>query len=159
MAAFNPNANNSGMYSNEPSLYGQQAPSQDKPTGPEAEYSQIATMISDLDRRLRILEERYSNIRKKIQLTDQNLLESEKSFSKELKEMNDESMELKRSTNDFGDKIVMFESELGNVAQKMDLKVIEKYFNMWDPSSFVTRSELKDYLKGKKISSGDKDEQ
>ena len=73
--------------------------------------------------------------------------------------MNDESMELKRSTNDFGDKIVMFESELGNVAQKMDLKVIEKYFNLWDPSSFVTRSELKDYLKGKKISSGDKDEQ
>jgi chromosome segregation ATPase len=153
MAEFNPDANNSGM---NPDMFGQQAPAPEQPTGPDAEYSQIATLISDLDRRLRILEERYSNIRKKIQLTDQNLLESERSFSKELKEISDEALELKRSTGDFSDKISMFESEIDNVAQRMDLKVIEKYFNMWDPSSFVTRSELKEYLKDKKIAPGGK---
>ena len=83
-------------------------------------------------------------------MTDQNLLESEKSFAKELKELNDESLEIKRSTSDFGDKLSMFESEMGNVAQKMDLKVIEKYFNMWEPSNFITRTELKDYLESRK---------
>jgi len=54
------------------------------------EYAQIASIISDLDRRLRVLEERYSNLRKKLQLTDQNMIESERGYAKELRSFNDE---------------------------------------------------------------------
>jgi hypothetical protein len=51
------------------------------------EYAQIAGIISDLDRRLRVLEERYNNLRKRIQLTDQNVIESERAFGKELRSL------------------------------------------------------------------------
>jgi hypothetical protein len=123
--------------------------------GPEdkgtSEYSQIAGVISDLDRRLRVLEERYGNLRKKIQLTDQNLIESERAFGKELRGFNDDLLETKRSIADFDEKISIFGGEMGNVAQKTDLKVVEKYLAMWDPGMFVTRRELREYLKNKSI--------
>jgi predicted nucleic acid-binding Zn-ribbon protein len=113
-------------------------------------------MISDLDRRLRILEERYSNLRKKIQLTDHNLIESEKSFGKELRTFNEDIMKLKRNTNEFDEKIVIFDTEMQNVAQKTDLKILEKYLAMWDPQMFVTRKELREYLKNKKLVNSNK---
>ncbi len=116
-----------------------------------SESTQIASMISDLDRRLRILEERYGNLRKKIQLTDQNLIESERSFGKELRGFGSDVLELKRSISDFDEKVVIFGSEMDNVAQKTDLKIVEKYLAMWNPGMFVTRRELKDYLKSKNI--------
>jgi len=121
------------------------------------EYNEIAGIISDLDRRLRVLEERYSNLRKKIQLSDQNMIESERSFGKELHGFSDEILELKRNTNDFSDKILMFDSEMENVAMKSDVKVVEKYLGLWNPSNFVTRKELKDYLKSKNIKIVDDD--
>ncbi len=116
------------------------------------EYSQIASIVSDLDRRLRMLEERYGNLRKKIQLTDENLIDSERSFGKELRGFNDDLLELKRSANDFSEKIMLFDTEMDNVASKTDVKVIEKYLAMWSPTMFVTRKELKDYLETRRQS-------
>jgi hypothetical protein len=115
------------------------------------EYPRITGMVSDMDRRLRVLEERYSNLRKKIQLTDQNMIESERSLGREIHSFSDELLELKRSTNDFTDKILVFGSELDHAAKKRDLKVIEKYLGMWNPVNYVTRKELRDYLKNNKI--------
>jgi len=116
-----------------------------------SESTQISNMISDLDRRLRILEERYGNLRKKIQLTDQNMIDSERSFGKEIREFGTEMLELKRSIVDFDEKVVIFGSEMDNVAQKTDLKILEKYLAMWNPGMFVTRKELKEYLKTRNI--------
>jgi hypothetical protein len=125
--------------------------------GESPEYVQLAGLISDLDRRIRVLEERYNNIRKKIQLTDQNLLESEKSFSKELRSLNGESLDLKRTVNDFSDKLMMFSGEMSDTAKKADLMVVEKYLAMWNPVNFVTRKELREYLENKGIRTGLKD--
>jgi|GEM_PF-1195965 len=129
-----------------------QEPTQEQnPNEGQNEYQQVAGMISDMDRRLRILEERYGNLRKKVQLTDQNLIDSEKTFSKELRGFGDEVMDLKRNVSDFDEKIVIFGGEMDSTAQKTDLKIIEKYLAMWDPGMFVTRKELREYLKNKKI--------
>ena len=126
--------------------------------GQGGEFAQISGMISDLDRRLRILEERYSNLRKKMQLTDQNLIESEKSFNKEVRSFNDETMDLKRNIADFEEKVAIFSNEMSNVAKKTELKVIEKYLALWNPTTFVTRTELREYLKSNSIKLSHKDD-
>ncbi len=113
---------------------------------PQSDLEKVASLITDLDRRLRTLEERYSNLRKKLQLTDQNLIESERSFGKELRTFSDELLELKRNSNDFSEKTILFQNELENTAKKNDVKVLEKYLALWSPSTFVTRSELREYL-------------
>jgi predicted nucleic acid-binding Zn-ribbon protein len=125
------------------------AQTQSQQDGQGNEYSQIAGLISDLDRRLRVLEERYGNLRKKLQLTDQNLIEADRAFGKELRGFNDEQLEMKRSIVDFEEKISIFSGEMDNTAKKTDLKVLEKYLMMWDPRMFVTRKELREYLKSK----------
>ena len=114
-----------------------------------AEVEQIAAIITDLDRRLRILEERYGNIRKKLQLTDQNVLESERGFVKELRTVNDDTLKLRKQVNDYSEKISIFTDEIKQTAKKTDIKLIEKYLDLWDPRNFVTRRELKEYLKQK----------
>ncbi len=125
------------------------AQGQDQEDGQQSESSQIAGLVSDLDRRLRVLEERYGNLRKKLQLTDQNLIEADRSFIKELKGFNDELLETKRSLSDFDEKISIFGNELIDTAKKTDLKILEKYLAMWDPKMFVTRKELREYIKNK----------
>ncbi|HYD03290.1 MAG TPA: hypothetical protein VEC16_03235 [Alphaproteobacteria bacterium] len=115
------------------------------------EFAQISGMISDLDRRLRVLEERYSNLRKKMQLTDQNLIDSEKGFHKEVRVFNEEILDLKRNISDFDEKVTIFGNEMGNVANKTELKVIEKYLAMWNPTMFVTRKELRQYLENNRM--------
>ena len=127
------------------------APSTDNPT---SDIQNVASLISDLDRRLRVLEERYSNLRKKIQLTDENLVDGERTFSREIKSFNDSLIDLRKSTIDFNDKITVFESELSRTAKKSDVKIIEKYLALWNPTMFVTRKELKDYLETKKMFNG-----
>jgi 16S rRNA G1207 methylase RsmC len=113
--------------------------------------AQVSTMLIDLDRRLRVLEERYNNLRQKLHSTDQNLLESEKSFGRDIRHINEDTLELKRTVNDFSDKLGMFTNEMQNVAKSVDLKVIEKYLAMWNPTNFVTRNELREYLKQNSI--------
>ncbi len=125
-------------------------PSVNQPEEQKDPFTVLASAISDLDRRLRILEERYTNLRQKMQLTDQNLLESERSFMKEVRTGNEDIVGLKRDVNDFSEKIVMFADEMGSTAKKKDLKIIEKYFELWTPGNFVTRNELREFLKLKK---------
>lgn len=115
------------------------------------ELNQISLILSDLDRRVRILEERYSNIRKKIQLTDQNIIESERNFVKEIKSLNDDALKIKKKVNDLTEKINILNDELNQSAKIKDIKVLEKYLDLWNPKIFVTRKELKEYLKQKEI--------
>lgn len=146
MAEYNPNN------SIENSMFNQPDPSMSSsppPKGQSAEIEQVASIVTDLDRRLRILEERYSNIRKKLQLTDQNILESERSFVKELRTVNEDTLKLRKQVNDYSEKISIFTDEINHAAKRTDVKLIEKYLDLWNPRNFVTRRELKEYLKQK----------
>ncbi len=116
-----------------------------------SDFSSLANLISDLDRRLRTLEERYSNLRKKIQLSDQSVIENERTFLKEIRGVNEEVLELKRTMNDFSEKILAFGAEMQGTAKKQDVKVIEKYLLFWSPQNFVTRNELREYLRANKV--------
>lgn len=127
----------------------QQGAQQAPPSGQTNPNQELILAIADLDRRLRVIEERYSTLRKKMQLTDQNLLDSERTFGKDVHTVNEDILNIKRQLHDFTDKILMFGSELEGTAKKTDLKVIEKYLALWSPTTFVTRSEVKDYLKSK----------
>lgn len=149
MAEYNPNNSVENSLFN-PQMSGgapTSAPTHSK--GQNVEIEQIASIITDLDRRLRILEERYGNIRKKLQLTDQNIIESERGFVKDLRIVNEDTLKLKKQVNDYSEKISIFTDEINQTAKRTDVKLIEKYLDLWNPRNFVTRKELKDYLKQK----------
>lgn len=96
----------------------------------------------DALRRLRVLEERFVNLRRKAQLADEKVLNSEKRLNTEIKEVNAELTQLRRQVSDMRDSLDAVQSEMANAASVYDVKALERYLEYWEPMEFVTKIEL-----------------
>lgn len=112
-----------------------------KPKKPEAPPAHVAE-ISALSGRIRVIEERLYNLRRKTQLTDQNMLNSSKKFSKELKDMNNEIKDLRMDMEDLRSVIHQIISEMKKFANKDELNVLKKYIDFWEPLKYTTPEDV-----------------
>lgn len=117
----------------------QNKPSQQAQPPPQG----LVETANEIERRLKILEDRYSTLRKKTQTTDENLLASERKFSKEFKMAQADTLEMKRSISLLQEKMGQFASELAAAAKKPDLRMLEAYASFLEPMQFATRQDLK----------------
>ena len=108
--------------------------------------NEVITEISSASRRIRVLEERFTNLRRKDQVTEQNIVKTNKKVFKEIKATSEEISELRMEIKDIKDKVKIIISELRLYALKEDVKVLEKYVNMWEPVSFVTQREVESII-------------
>lgn len=102
------------------------------------------------NRRVKILEERYNSLREMIRFTDQSQLNNKKKIESEIKAIDDEISELSNSIAELKEKFENLSKEIRMAAKENDLKVIEKYLDMWEPVEFVTRKEAADMIKSRK---------
>ncbi|MBU1198204.1 MAG: hypothetical protein KKF46_07450 [Nanoarchaeota archaeon] len=109
-------------------------------------FGRISKTVNSVAANLRILEERYSTLRSKSQVSEQNIIELEKELSTDIKSISEDVVDLKREVNDVKDKIRLISNEIKNLANKNDFKVIERYLDMWQPMNFVTRAEINKLL-------------
>lgn len=109
-------------------------------------YQELTTEVDTYASRLRILEEHTNNLRRKLQLTDQNLIQTHKKLMDEIRLVNNELSDMRRDINDVKDKIKLIIKELSDCARKQDVDILKKYIEMWEPVNFVTRSELQKIL-------------
>ncbi|NQU98237.1 hypothetical protein HQ533_02115 [Candidatus Woesearchaeota archaeon] len=115
----------------------------------ETPFQNVSRKVTTLGSRLRVLEERYSNIRKKTQMTDQALLEFERDMRQEIRSLNQDLLDIKRSVSEINENLIQMSAELQKSVKQSDFKVVEKYVDMWQPMDFVTREELNKALKNK----------
>lgn len=108
---------------------------------------EVINQLDDSSRRLRILEERYTNLQTKTQVMEQNMLNRNKHLSTEIKTVDSDIHELKREIIDIKNKVLMLIKEMQNMAKKEEIKVLQKYVNMWEPVKFVTQSEVEDIVR------------
>jgi len=101
--------------------------------------SDLAGELNNISRRLMVLEERYTNLRKKTQVTDQNMLTSSKKVMTEIQTTHSEIDDLKKQLADIIDKMKIVVRELKECAKKQDVDVLNKYINIWQPINFITR--------------------
>ena len=113
---------------------------------PNAGPSGALDHISELGRRLRTLEERYTNLQTKSQVMGQNMLHSHKRLLNEIKTTNLDIREVKKDLQEIKERLLSLIAELQSCAKKEEVKVLQKYVNMWDPMNFVTRNEIKDII-------------
>ena len=118
-----------------------------KETGPSPEVKAISHDVSDLSRRLRTLEERFSNLQTRTQITEQNMISKNKQVSAELKTTTHEINELRKDIMEIKDKILLLIKELQSTAKKEEVKILERYINLWEPLNFVTRHEFDEEIK------------
>ncbi len=140
----------------EPSLFPERPP-QPPPSGfrPQSSASgalppgtaRIEERVNEVASRLAVLEERLANMRKKAQLTAQTLIGYEKDSHEDLRALTERLTELARKVEEAHEKINAMSGELSNVVKKHEFSVLERYLDLWEPLSFVTREEAKLLLK------------
>lgn len=99
--------------------------------------------IGEVERRLRTLEERFSNLERRSQVTEENMLSSDKKLRADIKMINEELSETRSRLADLLDKIKAIIMEFRGVAKLEDVDVIRKYLNLIEPLDFVTQNEVK----------------
>lgn len=123
---------------------GQEHPQEQHPHQKNQENEQFLTLsrqVSDLLSRLRLLEERYANVRREHQTTSQNMIENHQTLSKQQRKLSDDIIDIKRTIHDLNEQLGTMQGELANAAKSHDVKVLEKYLGYWDPLQFITREE------------------
>ena len=113
---------------------------QQQPEAPD--FSGVTTDINTLSRRLRLLEEGFTNLRRFFQVTEENMIAKNKHYSAEIKTVASDINEIRKEIQELKDKLFLVIRELQNVARKEEVKVLEKYINLWNPIKFVTQNEV-----------------
>jgi len=111
---------------------------------PEQESSSI---MNELISRIRILERNQQSSREKLLTINQNMVEEYKNMIGEIKGVNSEIKETEKEILKIHETLKKIIDEMGTFARKENLKVLEKYINIWDPMKFVTEEEVLDLIK------------
>jgi leucyl-tRNA synthetase len=123
-----------------PSLFHKNIPAQ-------PDFRGIQEDVSNISRRLRTLEEGFTNLRRALQVTDQNMLAKHKMFSTEIRTVTSDIGEIKSDINEIKEKIIEMVNDLEAAAKKEEVKILEKYINFWNPLKFVTQNEVEAIVK------------
>ena len=116
-----------------------------KPVQPDT--GSFSEDIGNLSRRLRILGESFTNLRRVLQVTEQNMLDKNRMFTTEIRTIASDIGDMKKEINDIKEKVLELVKELQTSAKREEVKVLEKYINLWNPVKFVTQNEVEQIVK------------
>ena len=125
---------------NEPGLPYPQTP-RAQPKGPQ-ESIDLSAEVSSISRRLRVLEERYGNLNKKTQVSEQNMLSADKSLNNAIRAVGSKVVDVKRELEDLREKLKLVVMELRECAKSDEVAVLRKYVDLWELVNFPTRTEV-----------------
>ena len=109
---------------------------------PDQSTLAMSNIVNSLNRRLRVLEERHSQIQRKTEVIEDNMISNHKEVSEGIKKINSDIKEMKKDFEDIKDNMMGLIKEVGSRAKKEDVDVIQKYLDLWNPTNFVTNREL-----------------
>jgi seryl-tRNA synthetase len=129
----------------EPSLFPRQVTPEEHVRKQSADtelFGRISKSVNNIAASLRILEERYSTLRNKNQVSEQNIIELEKEVTNDIKLLSEDMVELKRELADVKEKLRLISAEMEKLVNKNEFRIMERYLDMWQPMNFVTKDEL-----------------
>jgi len=109
---------------------------------PSADTSGMTEQVNLMAARMRVGEERYSELRKNSLVVEQNMLSNHKKAMNEVKSLQSEVNELRRSITAIEDKIITIIKELRLTARKEDIDVMKRYLDLWNPVKFITNDQV-----------------
>ena len=104
--------------------------------------SAMTEQVNLMAARMRVGEERYSELRRKSLVVEQNMLSNNKKAMTEIKSLQDEINELRRTMQAIEDKIITIIKELRLTARKEDIDIMKRYLDLWDPVKFITNEQV-----------------
>ena len=113
----------------------------------QKEQQDISSILLSLDSRVRSSETRNLLLKERIEITDRKMIREYKKTLNEIKDINLEVKQIKNDILNIKDALKKVTKELDLFARKENLKILEKYLQIWDPMKFVTQDELKEIIK------------
>jgi len=107
-------------------------------------------LAGDSDTRVRILEGKYNLTRERMLLINQNMIDHYKAINTEIRSINEDLREIKETLELIKETSKNVVKEMSFFARKEELKILEKYINMWNPLNFVTEEEVLELIKKKR---------
>ncbi len=98
--------------------------------------------VNSMSRKVKLLEDRTSNLHKKTTLSEQNLISYNKRLTTEIKTMNTEMLDLRRMIDELDSKLLLIIKELKLCAKRDEVELVKRYVNLWEPINFVTKREV-----------------
>lgn len=109
----------------------------------------ITNALSQMSRRIRLIEDRIDNLKSHLELIENNMLEMNKSISAELESFNKTALELRREMEENIERFDRLADSINQLASKESVKVIEKYIDLLNPMTLVTRDEVEEIINEK----------
>jgi hypothetical protein len=103
----------------------------------------VRKFVTSLTSRVRLVEERIENIRDRIELVEHSLIDKHKTSIKQIKNMHDEMRVLRGDVEETKTLIERVVKRLDAFASNEEVKVLRRYVELWQPMSYVNRSEAK----------------
>lgn len=103
----------------------------------------LSQKLSEVSRRVRILEEKSNSLSDKIAITDGTLLKNTKSFREDVTEMNISIKELTKELEALKETVRRIIKQLEMYVLKRDFKVLEKYIDLIDPTKIITSDDVR----------------
>jgi chromosome segregation ATPase len=117
---------------------------------PSPALQQITRDIDEILRQLKLLEERYSGVRKKSQFTEQNMLKETKEVFDEITSLRSTITDVKSDISEIKEKLEKLTEEVDSAVKKTDFNVLVKYLDFWQPLEFMTKDDAQKLLAEKK---------
>ena len=114
-------------------------------------------VLSDINNKIRTLESKGNVLSEHLLTINQNTIEEYKRINKQIELLNEDIRGLKEELFNLKQTIKAFLGEVDFFAKKNDIKVLEKYINLWNPLEFVREDEIEKIVEEKmaKLKKGD----
>ena len=113
---------------------------------PPQDMTGVTKDVENAVSRVRVLEERFQNIRTELKLVEENAIRKNRNLGEETKTIHHSINDLRHDTNELKDRIMMLIKEIQGMAKREDVQVLKRYVEMWEPLNFVTHTELQEAL-------------
>ncbi len=98
--------------------------------------------LAELSERTRLLEERVKELRESLHVIDQTMQRRTKALKESINDTREEISSLRAQLTELRSVIRRIINDLSNTARKSDVKLIEKYIELIDPTNIVTRKDV-----------------
>ena len=101
-----------------------------------------SNVVSDINSKFRNLESKNNMLAENLLVVNQNTIEEYKRIYKEIEIINTDIKSLREDLFNLKQTLKGFLNEVDFFAKKNDIKVLEKYINLWNPIEFVKEDDV-----------------
>ncbi|RLE47054.1 hypothetical protein DRJ22_00225 [Candidatus Woesearchaeota archaeon] len=105
--------------------------------------------VAALSSRVRLVEQRISDLNKKVLFVEQNMISNNKTVMNHVRSLQDDLSKVKGLIQDINDRILAIIKELKLKVGKEDFGVIKRYIELWNPVNFVTHEQVEKMIEEK----------